>query len=36
MATLGAIQKFGIRRDSRILKGEKTAPVVTFPVGANS
>jgi len=30
MATLGAIQKFGIRRDSRILKDEKSAPVVTF------
>jgi len=36
MATLEAIQKFGLRRDPRILKDEKPAPPATQPVSAAS
>jgi undecaprenyl-diphosphatase len=36
MATLEAIQKFGLRGDPRILKDEKPAPFATQPVSAAS
>lgn len=36
MATLEAIQKFGLRRDPRILQDEKPAPPVTRPMRAGS